>query len=38
MLRGNYFGIDEVKGIIYINVEIDREFVNFFELIVKVND
>uniref|UniRef100_A0ABI7X939 FAT atypical cadherin 4 n=1 Tax=Felis catus TaxID=9685 RepID=A0ABI7X939_FELCA len=38
MPRGNHFGIDEVKGTIYTNAEIDREFANLFELTVKAND
>uniref|UniRef100_A0A2I3HFW5 Protocadherin Fat 4 n=1 Tax=Nomascus leucogenys TaxID=61853 RepID=A0A2I3HFW5_NOMLE len=38
MPRGNHFTIDEVKGTIYTNAEIDREFANLFELTVKAND
>ncbi|XP_072481071.1 protocadherin Fat 4 isoform X1 [Notamacropus eugenii] len=38
MPRGNHFGIDEVKGTIYTNAEIDREFANLFELTVKASD
>nr|KAF6400970.1 FAT atypical cadherin 4 [Rousettus aegyptiacus] len=38
MPRGNHFGIDEVKGTIYTDAEIDREFASLFELTVKAND
>ncbi|KFO35535.1 protocadherin Fat 4 [Fukomys damarensis] len=38
MPRGNHFRIDEVKGTIYTNAEIDREFANLFELTVKAID
>uniref|UniRef100_A0A2K5L1I2 Protocadherin Fat 4 n=1 Tax=Cercocebus atys TaxID=9531 RepID=A0A2K5L1I2_CERAT len=38
MPRGNHFTIDEVKGTIYTNAEIDREFANLFELTIKAND
>uniref|UniRef100_A0A8C2V2H2 Protocadherin Fat 4 n=1 Tax=Chinchilla lanigera TaxID=34839 RepID=A0A8C2V2H2_CHILA len=38
MPRGNHFSIDEVKGTVYTNAEIDREFANLFELTVKAND
>uniref|UniRef100_A0A3B3TF36 Protocadherin Fat 4 n=1 Tax=Paramormyrops kingsleyae TaxID=1676925 RepID=A0A3B3TF36_9TELE len=36
--RGNHFKIDPVTGVIYTNKEIDREFSNLFELIVKATD
>ncbi|OXB84779.1 UNVERIFIED_CONTAM: hypothetical protein H355_015901 [Colinus virginianus] len=36
--RGNHFRIDEVKGTIFTNAEIDREFANLFELTVKATD
>ncbi|XP_030047622.1 protocadherin Fat 4 [Microcaecilia unicolor] len=38
MPRGNHFGIDEIKGIIFTSAEIDREFANLFELTVKASD
>nr|XP_056711917.1 protocadherin Fat 4 [Euleptes europaea] len=38
MPRGNHFHIDEIKGTIYTNAEIDREFANLFELTVKATD
>ncbi|XP_024906692.1 protocadherin Fat 4 [Pteropus alecto] len=38
MPRGNHFGIDEVKGTIYTDAEIDREFASLFELTVKASD
>ncbi|KAL8207010.1 UNVERIFIED_CONTAM: Protocadherin Fat 4 [Gekko kuhli] len=38
MPRGNHFHIDELKGTIYTNAEIDREFANLFELTVKATD
>lgn len=38
MPRGNHFRIDEIKGTIYTNAEIDREFANLFELTVKATD
>ncbi|XP_018106636.1 protocadherin Fat 4 [Xenopus laevis] len=36
--RGNHFVIDEVRGTIYTNAEIDREFANLFELTVRASD
>uniref|UniRef100_A0A669PXH9 FAT atypical cadherin 4 n=1 Tax=Phasianus colchicus TaxID=9054 RepID=A0A669PXH9_PHACC len=36
--RGNHFRIDEVRGTIFTNAEIDREFANLFELTVKATD
>ncbi|CAM4658808.1 unnamed protein product [Lepidochelys kempii] len=38
MPRGNHFSIDEVRGTIFTNGEIDREFANLFELTVKATD
>uniref|UniRef100_A0A8C5TI69 FAT atypical cadherin 4 n=1 Tax=Malurus cyaneus samueli TaxID=2593467 RepID=A0A8C5TI69_9PASS len=38
MPRGNHFRIDEVRGTIFTNAEIDREFANLFELTVKATD
>ncbi|XP_060103362.1 protocadherin Fat 4 [Heteronotia binoei] len=38
MPRGNHFHIDDIKGTIYTNAEIDREFANLFELTVKATD
>uniref|UniRef100_A0A8C3SRV4 FAT atypical cadherin 4 n=1 Tax=Chelydra serpentina TaxID=8475 RepID=A0A8C3SRV4_CHESE len=38
MPRGNHFSIDEVRGTIFTNAEIDREFANLFELTVKATD
>lgn len=38
MPRGNHFHIDEVKGTVFTNAEIDREFANLFELTVKATD
>ncbi|XP_021563258.1 protocadherin Fat 4, partial [Carlito syrichta] len=38
MPRGHHFAIDDVRGTIYTNAEIDREFANLFELTVKAND
>ncbi|XP_068136139.1 protocadherin Fat 4 [Hyperolius riggenbachi] len=36
--RGSHFVIDEVRGTIYTNAEIDREFANLFELTVRASD
>ncbi|XP_075056154.1 protocadherin Fat 4 [Mixophyes fleayi] len=36
--RGTHFLIDEVRGTIYTNAEIDREFSNLFELTVRASD
>lgn len=36
--RGNHFVIDEMRGTIYTNSEIDREFSNLFELTVRASD
>ncbi|XP_019377369.1 PREDICTED: protocadherin Fat 4, partial [Gavialis gangeticus] len=38
MPRGNHFRIDEIRGTIFTNAEIDREFANLFELTVKATD
>ncbi|KAL9851842.1 LOW QUALITY PROTEIN: protocadherin Fat 4 [Geothlypis trichas] len=38
MPRGNHFRMDEVRGTIFTNAEIDREFANLFELTVKATD
>ncbi|XP_075785982.1 protocadherin Fat 4 [Pelodiscus sinensis] len=38
MPRGSHFSIDEARGTIFTNAEIDREFANLFELTVKATD